>query len=219
MLGSRPWIMALALTTVLAASASAQMQTFLSNGQAIGLLTDPKNQKELNLDEEQVKKAVATTEAALKRVREMRDEARELESKTPGAGVEALAKQKGVVAADYKKAIAAILKPEQLKKLREITIRQIQHKIFEDPEVRSEFKLTQEQHAKIKEIDARFQKQMQENSRLMLNPETRVPASLQSREISRRVKEDVLEVFTEEQKIQWEVMHGPPSPPSQRPKP
>jgi hypothetical protein len=229
MIGSRPWIMALVLTALIASSASAQQAAkkagagpqgvFFTKGQPIGLLSNPQVQKELNLGVEQVKKAATAAESAMSRQREAAQVASKLEEATPGAFKESMDVAMFAIADDYKQELATFLRPEQLKKLREITIKRFGWAVFQDLDLRKDLKVTKEQNAKMDEILAEKQKQQGEISRRLRVPETRQEATKLSLELNKKTLSDLVSVLNEDQKQLWQEMQPPPEIPVPKPRP
>jgi hypothetical protein len=148
----RPWL-STALVLVAAAwfTGGARGQNFpLGNP---GMLIQQKSvQQELKMTEEQIKKAGEIPQ----KIRGMfQDEGQKLK-RDPEWAKKRQELMKERVMAELHKAVAAILTPEQLKRLRQISLQENGPMAFGDPEVEKALQLTADQKAKIKAINEDF---------------------------------------------------------------
>lgn len=126
----------------------------MGGGNSLFLLTQKSVQDELKLTEEQVKKVTALQEKQRESFKGFKDLSKE-EAK---AKFEERAKE-------TKKSVDEILKPEQVKRLKQISIQQSGSRAFSDPEVAEALKLSDEQKEKIKGIQEDSFKEMREAGR------------------------------------------------------
>src|SRR4029077_1177502 len=111
------------------------------------LLMNQGVQKELKLSDDQIKKITETTESIREKNREDFEAARKLEGDEQRAKFQELMKKQGE---ETDKALAEILKPDQLKRFKEIRLQQRKGDAFNDPEVQKALNLTDDQKEKIK---------------------------------------------------------------------
>ena len=116
---------------------------------SVFLLTQKSVQDELKLSEEQVKKVTELQEKQREGLKGFKD----LSDEEKKAKFEARTKEN-------KKAVEEILKPEQVKRLKQITLQQSGSRAFADPEVAEALKLTDEPKEKIKTIQEDSRKEM-----------------------------------------------------------
>ena len=121
------------------------------------LLQNPGVQKELKLSDDQVKKITETTESIRDKHRDEFEALGKLEGDERREKGQELRKK---VSEETQKALAEILKPEQNKRLKEITLQQEGARAFNDPEVQKALNLTDDQKEKIKTINEDAAKEM-----------------------------------------------------------
>jgi len=118
-------------------------------GGSLFLLTQKSVQEELKMTEEQVKKATDLQEKQRENFKGFKDLSKEeIKSKMEERTKET------------KKAVDDILKPEQVKRLKQISIQQAGARAYSDPEVVEALKITDEQKEKIKGIQEDSFKEM-----------------------------------------------------------
>lgn len=143
--------LALGVALLVAAEASAQQgggRGFGFGGPGI-LLQNEGVQKELKMDQGQIDKA---REAVTKITEKNRDEFAKLRDINDQAERRKKTQElTRTVSADTYKAVADVLKPEQVKRLKQIDLQQRGYNAFAEDEVQKSLKLTE---AQIKEIDA-----------------------------------------------------------------
>lgn len=211
MMRFRTGFMMLVVSGLFAGSALAQQGVFVVDGQAIGLLAQTKVQKDLKLDEGQVKKAAEASAKATAKLIEVGKKAREAEKATKGAGAEILRDSRPNIAVAYKKEIASFLKAEQLKQLRSITIKMTHWQVFNDPDLRDELKLTVEQRAKVKAILKNMQTEMLAISRAMSLPKAaQTDVAMRAKELNDRTLGEIVAILDDAQKKQWREMQDEP---------
>ncbi len=104
------------------------------------------------------------------------------------------------------KALNEILKPEQIKRLKQISLQQQGSRAFATPEVADTLKLTDEQKDKIKTITEDAAKEMRDLRGGGFNEEARTKMA----EIRKATNEKVLGVLTDEQKGKYKELTGEP---------
>jgi hypothetical protein len=211
----------LGLVVALAGSASAQRQGGQGRGGFGGggigfLISNEAVQKELKMDKDQADKAAE----AVKKVRDahmddfakLRDVAQE-ERRTK---MQELTK---TVNAETEKAVAEVLKPEQLARLKQIELQRAGFAAYTRPEVESALKLTGDQKEKIKTISEDANKQLAE-----LRPmgrgqgggaggAGRGPGGQNFEKMTavrKEATEKIVAVLTDDQKKSWKEMTGTP---------
>jgi Spy/CpxP family protein refolding chaperone len=201
------WWSALTLAIVVLAAAPALAQPprggpggrggFGFGGGPLFLLTQKSVQEELKLSEEQIKKVTQLNEKQRESRGGFRDLSREEREKK-------MAEQ----AKETNKALADILKPEQLKRVKQIGWQQRGIGAIGSPEVAEALKLTSEQKDKIKSILEDASKARRE---LFTNRGgDREEARKKGEEIRKNTNEKLTGVLTAEQKTKWKEMLGEP---------
>ena len=154
---------AFGLAALLAPTASAQGPGFggmgMGNVPPVAILAVPAVQKELKLDDSQVSKATALAAEFRDKRREAMQGAQDLEPQERMAKMQEVNK---TLAADAKKSLADLLKPEQRKRFDQIALQQRGASALADPEVADALKLTGDQKAKVRETMTESQGKMQE---------------------------------------------------------
>lgn len=158
------------------------------------LLTQKSVQSELKLSEEQVKKAQELQEKQAGSFRGLRDLSREELQKKMAERREAT-----------QKALAGILKPEQVKRLRQISLQQMGTGALNDPEVSKELKITDDQKEKIRDIRTKaFEGQRGQGA------DRSEEARKKRAEARKAVEEKVMGILTAEQKTKLKELTGEP---------
>jgi hypothetical protein len=186
------------VAVALPVSAQQQRGRGLGGGQnALSLLTQKSVQEELKLSEDQIKKATELQEKMRGsfNFKDLKDKGREEIQKA----LEERAKESD-------KAAAEILKPEQLKRVKQIVLQLRGSQAFADSAVVEELKLTAEQKEKIQAI----QKEAAESTRSLFqggaNEETRKKVE----ELRKATTEKVTALLSDEQKSKWKERTGEP---------
>jgi Spy/CpxP family protein refolding chaperone len=187
-------IAAVAIALLLGAPALAQVRGGFSS---VGLARSASVQKELKLTDEQAEKLNSALKDHLNNVRDS------LPGKdaTPEQGAKFMKK----MADDFNKALAGVLKPEQLKRFKQIELQQIG---LRDQNAQKELKLSDEQITKIREIadKARAErKKIREDTQSNLDEVRDKSAKLR-----KETREKELAVLSDAQKTQWQEMIGEP---------
>ncbi len=162
----------------------------------VSLLTQKSVQEELKLTDDRVKKItdLAGTQRGGR------------QGQGQGLSQEERQKRQQERAQANEKALADILKPDQLKRAKQITWQQQGAQAFSDSEVMTALKLTDDQKAKIKTIqeDAQGQRgQFQRGG----NPQE---AQRQREALRKSTEEKVLALLTVEQRAKWKELTGEP---------
>jgi len=193
--------MALGLGLALAFSSPA-----LAQGQGRGgfggmggnLLANESVQKELKIDDAQKEKITKFSTEQREKMQALGQDA------TPDERREAMT----AMQASSKKFVTENLKPEQAKRYRQIQLQTMGAQAFNDPEVVSALKLTDDQKAKIKSINEDTMAKMQDLRQDFQND--REGAMKKMTEIRNETTTKVLGVLTSEQKATWKDMTGAP---------
>jgi hypothetical protein len=182
-----------------------------------GLLFDKRVQAELKLAPEQL--------AKITKIGNDVEAAHKEESDKLGRRYEELANRENelnlLMYAEVRKAAADFLKPEQLKRFRELEVRLLGVNAFEDPEVRRVLGLTDKQLAALKAVKEKAQKEGSEFSNKQQAEAGDDPA--RQREAYQKVQEKqaalgketldkMLGQLTEEQRKKWTDLRGGPLP-------
>jgi hypothetical protein len=102
--------------------------------------------------------------------------------------------------------LTAILEPDQLKRLNQITLHVAGLLWVTRPEIASALKLTAEQKAKAVQLQADARVEMED----LLHSKTRRDRHEKLRELHATSKKDLLELLTEEQETKWKELAGEP---------
>lgn len=206
--------LALSLAALLAQPAFAQRQKGQGRGGmqqgGVGRLLDNEGvQKELKMDADQVEK----TKAAVQKVREQhQDEFTQLRDLSQEERATKSRELTKVVSTETFKAIGEILKPEQIKRLKQIELQQAGSQAFTRPEVEENLKLTAEQKDKIKTISDDAAKERRELFQAgggggkgggQANREKMAA-------LTKQTTEKIQAVLTDEQKKTWQDLTGEP---------
>ncbi len=198
---------ALALTVALAAPALAQRQPG-GAGQGQGgigqLLTNESVQKELKVEKEQADKlkdaVTKVTDAHKDEMAKLRDlQGEERRTKTQ--------EMTKMVSAETLKAVGDILKPEQLKRLKQIELQQAGAQAYSRPDVVKTLGIKDEQKDKIKGIADDTQKQVAD---VRGGTGTAAEKGEMQTKIRKEAAEKVTAVLTDDQKKMWKEMTGEP---------
>jgi len=175
-------------------SATAQRPGGFGAGRGAGslfLLTQKSVQEELKMSEEQTKK-----------VTEMQEKQRENFKGGKDLSKEERMKKFEETAKANEKAIGEILKPEQTKRLKQITLQQAGSRAFSDPDVVSALKITDEQKEKLKTIQEDLRKEMTDLGK--------DGGREKFQEIRKKGEEKALGVLTDTQKKEFKDLTGEP---------
>ncbi|HTU19505.1 MAG TPA: hypothetical protein VMG10_15700 [Gemmataceae bacterium] len=158
-------------------------------GGTLGLLTQKSVQDELKLSDEQVTQ-----------VKELQEKQRGNRADFQGLSREEIQKKMAERRKAENEAVAKILKPEQLKRVKQIALQQ--PGAIGNPEVAKALKITDEQKGQIREIQMKAFEEMRGLGR---DEEART----KRQELMKKTNEKVLGVLTDEQKTKLKEMQGP----------
>jgi Spy/CpxP family protein refolding chaperone len=164
-------------------------------GGQLGLLSQKSVQDELKLSEDQIKQATQLSEKQREAFRGARDLSQEERQK----------KFADMVAANDK-ALAEILKPDQLKRLKQISLQLRGTMAIADPETVAALKLTDEQKEKVKTIAEDFRKEAGNRA----GGGDREEARKRRAEARKTAEDQLMAVLTDEQKTKWKELAGEP---------
>jgi len=173
-------------------------------------LGNPAVQKELKLSDEQIEKAKAFQTSYQEKQRERMSGLQDLSQEERQEKMAAVRKE---MTAEFKKGAAEFLKPEQVKRLDQIVLFNQGANAFGpmgNAEVIEKMKITDDQKAKIKEINDDAGAQRRELMQGMQDdPEgTRKKMT----DLTKTTNEKVMALFTSEQKATWKDLTGEPFP-------
>jgi hypothetical protein len=180
-------------------------------------------QKELNLDPSQVEKA----QSAVREVREKhRDEFAKLRDLSQEERRDKMRDLNRSVGAEENAALDTVLRPEQMKRLKQIELQQMGAQAFARAEVEKALNLTDDQKSKIKTINDDAQKEMRELFQAGGGGGGQGQAGRQGRggqggggqganrekidSLRKETMEKVQSVLTEDQKKSWKELTGTP---------
>jgi len=162
-------------------------------GSTIVLLTQKSVQDELKLSGEQVQK-----------IKELSDKQRE---SFRGPRDEDARKKREEARQATEKAVTEILKPDQLKRVKQISLQQQGGRALSNPEIAAALKLSNEQKDKIKSIqDETRTARGQRGQRGQRSEEERK----KQQEARKAANEKLMEVLTSAQKTKWKELTGEP---------
>jgi len=209
--------LAFGMVAVLSGSAMAQGGGgfgMMGGGGPVGLLGNPSVQKELKLDDAQKEKAGALATSTREKMMGLRDQLTDLQ------GPERLAKQQELakpINEEAMKTAHAFLKPEQVKRLHEISLQQRGANALSDPEIAKKLKITDEQAGKVKTILADSQSEMREL--FQSAGDDRQAAMAKVATLRKETNTKVMALMSDDQKKTWKEMTGEPFEVVQQPRP
>jgi Spy/CpxP family protein refolding chaperone len=182
------------------------------------LALNPSVQKELNLSEDQIQKIKDVTQSIRDKHKDESDAVRNLQGDERREKNQELRKK---ISDETNQALAGILKPEQSKRLKEITLQQRSAQAFNDPEVQKGLNLTDDQKDKIKTINEDAAKDMRElfpqGGRQGAGGGGQAPDPSAFKErmtkvaaLRKETMDKITSVLTEDQKKTWKEMTGQP---------
>jgi Spy/CpxP family protein refolding chaperone len=183
----------------LAAGAQAQEGGELLRGPTVWMLLGEESvQKELKLTLKQIEK----TKASFDKQRGMLRELHDIQDKQEQAKkFEELRKEVGKLTAEF-------LKPDQVKRLKQITLQHLGFRAFGNPEVARELSLTEKQKGKVKEI---LDDRLNQATEILKRGEAFSEESRKKvRELLSAETEKIMNLLTADQKAKWKEMAGEP---------
>jgi Spy/CpxP family protein refolding chaperone len=176
-------------------------------GNTLQLLSNKSVQKELKLTDEQIEKATkASTEAREKN----RERFQELQNVDQAERQEKMTAMMREMATESKKVSDEILKPEQAKRLDQITLQVQGYRAFSNPETQSKLKLTDEQKNKIKDMGQEAQDQMREIFQAGGQGGDRAEMQKKMTAFTKELNDKAAALLTSEQKATWKELTGEP---------
>ncbi len=174
-------------------------------GGLIGLISNASVQKELKLDEDQVRKAGVVAEDGRAKGQEMRSALEGLEGEERTKKMTEMTKaanEEGL------KTLGTFLKPEQLKRFKQIELQQAGVNAFTYPAVAKALKVTDEQAEKVKALIADQRSQM--TAVRDAAGGNRQAAMEKGAAIRKEMKAKAMALMTDEQKATYKEMAGEP---------
>ena len=202
-------VLALLILTATSVAFAQQRGVYEMRGQLVGILFDPLVRQELILDEEQEKQAILAYEAQMARNRENAKRVRVLNLDRAGIDREFFAGSEKSIR-EYTKDLRSFLKPEQFKRLREITFERLRGESFSDPSLQDDLKMTDEQRAKVREIWRIKSQKARQAVGLNGDPKNARAIAAVVRGYEQEQLDSILVILTEDQRKQWDEMQGPP---------
>jgi hypothetical protein len=169
------------------------------------MLQNPDVQKELKISDEQKEKI----QAASKKVNDKyADDRAKLRDAPQEERFEKMRELNQKVSADLDKELADILKPEQIKRYKQLQVQQRGLQAFNDPEVQKALKLTDDQKDKLKTIGEDARKEM---AGLREEFQSNREGAMKKMTMIRKESMDkAISVLSDEQKTAWKDMTGAP---------
>jgi hypothetical protein len=168
-------------------------------GGTLFLLNQKSVQDELKLSEEQVKKAKELSD----KQREAFGGLRDLSQEERRTKIQEQAK-----ATD--KAVAEVLKPEQMKRVKQISLQQQGARALSNPEVATALKLTDEQKDKVKSIQEEARTALGQRGQRGQRGRPSEEELKKLQEARKATNEKLMNVLTDEQKTKWKELSGEP---------
>ena len=209
--------MAFGLVAILAGPALAQGRGGMGMGMMGGpanLLGNPSVQKELKLDEGQIEKAKDLAADYRDKTMGLRDQLQGLQ------GQEMMTKRQELMKPINESAMKtahAFLKPEQVKRLHEISLQQQGATALTDAAVAKKLGVTEEQTTKVKSLLADMQSEAGEI--MQSAGDDRAAAMQKVTALRKETNTKVMALMTEDQKKTWKEMTGEPFEVVQQPRP
>jgi hypothetical protein len=212
MIRSYPLLPAVVFLALAVAPAQAQ---FVLNGYMIGLVERPQFRAEFPLTADQLERLAKVTEKAREGMAgppELIGDLRGADRVKAKKAEEALKASRQKVADAYEKELASILTPAQLKRLRQITLRMLGPRAFEDQKARDALKLSDDQRAKVDLLLKESRQEARAISRLLSDPEKRKEAAARARRHDEMLLEKLVAILDQGQRQTWEKLLGDPLP-------
>ncbi len=174
-------------------------------GGGLNLLANKSVQKELKLTDEQAEKASKAATEQREKLMEKGQELRDLEPAERGEKMQALMKEMG---AESKKVMAEILKPEQAKRLDQISLQQQGFQAYANAEIQKKLNFTDEQKNKVKDMTEESMKAMAEARDEFQGDREGMMKKMT--EMRAEMTKKAADLLTDDQKKTWKEMVGEP---------
>jgi len=174
-------------------------------GGGAALLSNKSVQKELKVTDEQAEKLNTLASEMRAKQREEFQNLGDLSQEERREKMQELARSR---AAELAKGMGGILKPEQIKRFEQIQLQQSGASAFSSPRVQEGLKLTDDQKAKLREINEESGQAMRDAFQDFQSD--REGAMKKLAELRKQATEKAVGVLTDEQKKSWKEMAGEP---------
>ncbi len=199
-------IAAFGMVAALAGPAMAQGRGgYGGEGGGANLIGNPGIQKELKLDDDQVKKAREVAQDFTARMQDARSSVEGLEGDARMKKIQELSK---IGNDEALLTLGTFLKPEQLKRFKQIRLQQRGANAMTDPAIVSALKVTDDQAEKVKAIIADSRTEMREAQESAAGD--RQAAMQKFNSIRKESSTKVMALMTDDQKKAWKEMTGEP---------
>jgi Spy/CpxP family protein refolding chaperone len=205
-------VLTLGVAALLAMPAFAQQPKHKGHGSRMpmgggaGLIANGGVQKELKLTDEQASKAEAVARDVRAKHHDEFDKVEDLDAQKRS---EKTAEIVRTMISETNKGLADVLKPEQMKRYRQIQLQQLGLRAFTEPEVQSKLKLTDDQVGQIRRINADSQSQRRELSQGG-GGGNREEMQKKEATLGKESMDKALAVLSADQKQAWKDMTGEP---------
>jgi hypothetical protein len=206
-------VLTLGVAALLAMPAFAQQPKHKGHGSRMpmgggaGLIANEGVQKELKLTDEQTSKAEAVARDVRAKHHDEFDKVEDLDAQKRS---EKTAEIVRTMISETNKGLADVLKPEQMKRYRQIQLQQLGLMAFTEPEVQSKLKLTDDQVGQIRRINADSQSQRRELSQGGGGGGNREEMQKKAATLGKESMDKALAVLSADQKQVWKDMTGEP---------
>lgn len=198
---------ALGIAALLASPAWAQRGGGMFGGGPAFLISNKSVQEELKLDDKQVEKAKEVSDKVREKMTALRDssELQNLEGAERFTKMQELMKP---INEEASKSVAELLKPEQSKRLKQISLQQQGAFAFSNPEFQKEMKFTDDQKAKLKDIQEATNKRMVEIREEAAGDFQAMREKMT--EMRKETLEKITALLSDDQKKDWKEKTGAP---------
>lgn len=197
---------ALGIAALLASPAWAQRGGGMFGGPAF-MISNKSVQEELKLDDKQVEKAKEISAKVQEKMAELRDSS-DLQNLEGPARFQKMQELMKPINDETTKAVSELLKPEQSKRLKQITLQQQGAFAFQNPEFQKEMKFTDDQKAKLKDVQDATNKRMQEIREEAAGDFQAMREKMT--EMRKETLEKIMGLLTDDQKKDWKEKTGAP---------
>ncbi len=198
-------VLAFGLAALMTAPARAQGFRGGGMGMGPGMLMMPAVQKELSLNDEQIEKVQSLVEDMGAKMRERFQDLQNVPQEERREKMQAMMREMNE---ETSKSLKEILKDEQMKRYHQIRLQASGLEAFNDPEVASKLKLSDEQKEKINGITEDMRGQMREI--FQTAQDDREGAMKKMGELRRESMEKATALLSEDQKAAWKELTGKP---------